>query len=59
MLKRVYTCDHCGKELDQKNDYVDMSIDNLTGYVDADLCCSCLYELKDIILQYINKKNDT
>lgn len=59
MLKRVYTCDHCGKELDEMHDYVDTSIDNLTGYVDADLCRSCLYELKDIILQYINKKNDT
>lgn len=28
MHKMLYTCDHCGKEIDEMRDHTDMKIDN-------------------------------
>lgn len=59
MMKRVYTCDHCGKELDEMKDYIDITIDDLDDYIEADLCSDCYHELSDIVSQHFIKKNDT
>ena len=58
MRKTVFTCDHCGKEIDEMKDYSDMKIDNFINYVEADLCSKCFRELDDIVMQYINKKQN-
>ena len=58
MRKTVFTCDHCGKEIDEMRDYTDMPIDNFINYVKADLCSECFRELDDIVMQYINKKQN-
>ena len=56
MKKVIYTCDHCGKELDEMDDYTDMDIDNFIDYVRTDLCTKCLEELNEIVLKFVNKK---
>lgn len=56
MRKTIFTCDHCGKEMDEMRDYPDMKIDNFIDFVEADLCSDCFRELNEIVLKYINKK---
>lgn len=56
MKKVIFTCDHCGVELDEMDDYADMEIDDFIDYVNTDLCSDCLSELNEIVLKYINKK---
>ena len=56
MHKLVYTCDHCGKELDEMHDYTDMRIDDFADFLEVDLCSECYDELNNIVLQYCNKK---
>ena len=58
MHKILYTCDHCGKEIDEMRDYADMKIDNFINYIEVDLCSKCFRELDDMVLQYVNKKKD-
>jgi hypothetical protein len=58
MHKILYTCDHCGKELDEIRDYTDMEIRDFADYIETDLCTRCYDELSDMVLQYINKKKD-
>lgn len=56
MQKIVYTCDHCGKELNEMHDYVEIEIRDFADYVETDLCAKCYDELNNMLLQYINKK---
>lgn len=56
MRKIIFTCDHCGKEMDDMRDYSEMKIDNFIDWIEADLCSECFRELNDIVLQYCNKK---
>ncbi len=56
MRKTVFTCDHCGKELDEMHDYTEIAVDDFADYVETDLCEECYNELGNIILQYINKE---
>lgn len=58
MHKIVYTCDHCGKEIDEMRDYPEMKIDNFIDFVEADLCSNCFRELNNIVLRYVNKEKD-
>lgn len=58
MRKTIFTCDHCGKEMDDMRDYSEMKIDNFIDWIEADLCSECFRELNDIVLQYCNKKKD-
>ena len=58
MKKTVFTCDHCGKEIDELHSYTDMTIDDFDDIVEVDLCFNCYKELNDIVMQYINKKKD-
>lgn len=59
MKKQIFTCDHCGKELDEMHDYTEILIDDFLKFVDADLCYECFHELNDIVFRYINKKINT
>ena len=56
MKKTIYVCDHCGKELNEMNDCIDIIVDNFIDVVYTDLCLDCEKELNEIILKYINKK---
>lgn len=58
MRKTIFTCDHCGKEMDDMHDYSEMKTDNFIDWIEADLCSQCFHELNDIVLQYCNKKKD-
>lgn len=59
MKKTIFTCDHCGKEMDEMRDYSDMEFKDFYEYMYADLCSECYHELGDIVLQYISKNKDT
>lgn len=48
MKKIVYTCDHCGKELDPMGDFGEYNIDVNGEYIDCDLCKGCLEELENL-----------
>ncbi len=56
MQKRVYICDHCGKELNEIQDYTEMEIRDFADYVETDLCSKCYDELNNIVLKYCNKE---
>ena len=58
MRKTIFTCDHCGKEMDDMRDYTEMKIDNFIDWIEADLCSQCFRELNDMVLEYCNKKKD-
>lgn len=49
-----YYCDHCGKQLNLKTDYDDITIDIAHRRLKTDLCRNCVCELCDIIENYIN-----
>lgn len=56
MHKIVYTCDHCGKEIDEMKDYPEMQIDDFANFIEVDLCSECYDELSNMILKYCNKR---
>ena len=56
MRRTVFTCDHCGKELDEMHDYPEMMIDDLADFIEVDLCSKCYDELNDMVLKYCNKE---
>ena len=49
-------CDHCGKELDNMRDYVDVDIEFSHIFVNADLCTDCFDELNEIVLKFCKKE---
>lgn len=55
MRKEVYTCDHCGKEIDSMNDYTEMEINNFDFFAEVDLCKKCYQEVSDIVKKFVNK----
>lgn len=58
MRKTVFTCDHCGKEIDEMKDYTDIEFDNFFEIFKSDLCYQCFHELNDIVFKYVNKNKD-
>lgn len=56
MRKTVFTCDHCGKEIDEMRDYSELKIDNFADFIEVDLCAKCYDELNNIVLKYCNKE---
>ena len=56
MRKTVFTCDHCGKEIDEMKDYPEMQIDDFADFIEVDLCSGCYDELNNMVLQYCNKR---
>lgn len=56
MRKTVFTCDHCGREIDAIGDYLEIQIDDFLDFTEVDLCRNCFHELNKIVLQYCNKE---
>jgi len=52
MIQTKIYCDHCGKELDEKHDYIN------TAVLDCDLCRDCMDKLEEIIRKFIHKEKD-
>lgn len=59
MKKTVFTCDHCGKEIDEMHDFAEMKIEDFIDYMETDLCNKCFHELNDMVTQYIGKNKNT
>ena len=57
MRKTIFTCDHCGQELNGMKDYTEIEIRDFANYIETDLCAKCYDELNNIILKYCNKEN--
>jgi hypothetical protein len=57
MKKTIITCDHCGKELNNRTAYVDLKIDNFDKYMEVDLCEDCFVELSKLVDKFVNKKS--
>lgn len=55
MKKVLYTCDHCGKEIDDVS-FTGLHINDFIDFVDTDLCNKCFHELNDIVVQFVNQK---
>lgn len=49
MMSVKHYCDHCGKELNPMNDYIDITIDIGSIWRNHDLYEECQEELKSII----------
>ena len=50
----VYKCDHCGKELNPNDDYIDCDFEFLNTFYCHDLCASCRLKLQDAVDKTIN-----
>lgn len=50
-----HTCDHCGKKLDDKKDYVEYDL-NEFEYRSIDLCAGCYKELEETINKFLNRE---
>ena len=50
---KIY-CDHCGKVLNEMNDYTDNEIE-VKSWFKCDLCAECIDELDKIVLAYCKK----
>ena len=52
---KIY-CDHCGKELNEMHDYVDVEIDTVIGFIRTDLCHDCVYELDRKVKEFCEQR---
>lgn len=53
-----YTCDHCGKRLDEMKDYPESGLDVCYDYISCDLCADCVLELSKLVRGYVKKEKD-
>lgn len=58
MRKELITCDHCGAELDDMYDYVDLDLAefDFEPNATADLCKCCYKELSSKIAEFCNRR---
>lgn len=55
--KTIYTCDRCGRELEEHYDYIDVTIDLDCGCIHkCDLCGDCYHDLGETIESFLNNK---
>ena len=52
---KKFICDHCGKEINDKDDYIDCEIDFEEYEFDCDLCAECKEELISNTIAAIEK----
>ena len=52
-LNRFYTCDHCGKQLDEMKDYTESNIDVFYECMQCDLCADCAKQLVKLVVGYV------
>ena len=55
MRRTTITCDHCGKELDEMNDYVDVEV-KILNWIKVDLCKKCAEKLDSQGFNFRGKK---
>ena len=55
MRVEYHKCDHCGKELNEMHDYVDMDIDAVCWFNGVDLCKECAEELEKMVTSFLNR----
>ena len=53
-----YKRDHCGKEIDDFNDYTDTELDFGGFYKSCDLCCDCYNKLVDYVSNFVGDKKE-
>lgn len=53
-VTKIY-CDHCGKELTDKDDYIDSKISTPTKHIETDLCYDCTKKLNKIIMDWLKE----
>lgn len=53
-ITKVY-CDHCGKVLDEKSDYVDLRIEMCHKAHNVDLCTKCFEKLVDTVKEFCKR----
>ena len=58
MQETKYHCDHCGKELNWKHDYIDTTIDTPWETILCDLCRECKQDLACIIKTFLEHKKE-
>ena len=51
---RYRTCDHCGKKLNEMEDYIEIELDKY-GLIVADLCAPCYEKLEDLVKQWVSQ----
>lgn len=51
MKKVEWYCDHCGKQIDSRNGYLEQDVGFETAIV-ADLCCECVDKLEEMIGEF-------
>lgn len=56
MRETIFTCDHCGKKLDDMKDYINTEFDTIDQYLEMDLCRECYAEISDMITQFCRGK---
>lgn len=50
--KVIYVCDHCGKEFESTNGYIEHQIDAFNFYEEVDLCTECFNEIDNIVREF-------
>lgn len=50
-----YVCDHCGKPLDEMEDYIEVNVEVWNEF-EADLCANCIKELDRMALEFCKKE---
>ena len=58
MQKIQYKCDHCGKEIDDFNDYTDLEIELASFHKCVDLCTDCYNQLAIIVYEFTTCKKE-
>lgn len=55
MKKEIYICDHCGKEIEPKDGFIEQELDDLDFYIRVDLCEECYQELSKYVYDFVRK----
>lgn len=58
MRVTYHKCDHCGKELNEMHDYVDVDIDAVGWFNGVDLCKECAEKLEKMVTSFLNRDSD-
>lgn len=53
-MKKLF-CDHCGKEINDMDDYIDNEIEFEADEYECDLCYDCFNEITDEIRNRLNE----
>lgn len=57
MTETKHYCDHCRKEINSMEDFIEVEVETPTDFYETDLCSDCVSELDDIIRKFIGKES--